>query len=259
MVSVASQPPVRQPSGATTDPQWGPLADDGMGNPFFYHAFQDDFDNALNTGATGLYTITQGGTSPVIHTAGDGGLALFTTGAVAGNFGEIQLPAASFTVNSQPKKVFYMLRTQLAAATTAAFVGGLVNTNTTPFSGGITDGVWFSKAAGSTQLNINTAVSGTVVTTAVTGANFANATNMDMAFYITRLGDVLVFFGSQLVGYIPQSGSGTLTPPQPGPALRLTAPSLPSANLNLTLAVSNGSTAAATTMTADFHMAHKER
>lgn len=256
MVSVASQPPTRQPNGATTDPVWGPLADDGYGNPFFYHAFQDDFDNALS--ASGLYTITQGGTSPVVHTPGDGGLALFTTGAVANNFAEIQLPAASFTL-ALPKKLFYMVRLQISDATNSAFVAGLVNTNTTPFSAGITDGVWFSKANATTQVQINTAVASAIVSTNIPGATITAATNIDLAFYLTRLGDILVFFGSQLVGFIPQSGSGALTPPQPGPAMRLTAPSLPSANLNLTLAMSNGGAAAAKTMTADFHMAHKER
>jgi hypothetical protein len=256
MAGQYSQPPQRCTSGTTTDQAWQPLADDGQGNPFFYHAFQDDFDNAL--AATGLYTITPGGSSTVAHTPGDGGLALFTTGAVAGNFEEIQLPAASFSL-TLGKKLFYLARVQLAAATTATFVGGLTNTNTTPFSGGITDGIYFTKAAGSTQLVINCNVGGVNVSANVANANFANATNLDIAFYLNRQGDVLAFAAGQLVGYIPSAGTGANTPPQPGPNTRLIAPALTAVNLNLTMAVSNGATASATTMTSDFHLAHKER
>jgi hypothetical protein len=254
MAGQYSQPPQRCTSGTTSDQAWQPLADDGQGNPFFYHGFQDDFDNAL--GSTGLWTQTP--SSSVAHTAGDGGLALFTTGAVAGNFAEIQLPAASFTL-TLGKKLFFLTRIQLAAATTAAFVAGLVNTNSTPFTGGITDGIWFSKAAGSTQLVLNSAVASVVTSINVANAAFANATNLDIAFYLNRQGDVLAFAAGQLVGYIPSAGTGANTPPQPGPNSRMVAPSLTAANLNLTLAVSNGATAAPTTMTADFHLTHKER
>src|SRR6266849_5056064 len=92
----ASQPPQRLTSGFSTDPPYGPLADSGFGNPFFYHQFQDDFDNALGSAANGLYTASGGGT--VAHVAGDGGLALLTTLAAANSFESIQLPAGSFTL-----------------------------------------------------------------------------------------------------------------------------------------------------------------
>jgi hypothetical protein len=256
MAGQYSQPPQRCTSGSTSDAAWQPLADDGQGNPFFYHGFQDDFDNALGATTNGLYVYN--GTGTVAHTAGDGGLALFTTTGTAGSFAEIYLPAASFTL-TLGKKLFYLTRIQLAAATTAAFAAGLMNQNTTPLSGGTTDGIYFSKAAGSTQIVLNCNVGGTNVALNVANANFANATNLDLAFYLNRQGDVLAFVAGQLVGYIPSAGTGANTPPQTGPNSRMIAPPLTAVNLNLTMAVGNGATAAITTGTADFHLCHKER
>lgn len=256
-----SQPPVRNPSGNTTDQPFGPFADCGNGNPAFYHQFSDDFDNAL--GSTGLYTVTAAGGS-VAHTPGDGGLALFTTGAAAGNFAEIQLPAASFVATAS-QKMFYEARLQLANITTSAWVVGLVNTNTTPFTGGITDGIYFSKAAGATTINLivvkASVVSVTVPIPVGAIATYANATNFDLAWYLDRHGDIRIFASNQLVGWIPQSGTGTTSPPTIGlgPIARATAPILPTVSLNLTLAVSNGATASATTLTADFQVMSKER
>src|ERR1700679_1433240 len=208
-----SQPPVRNPSGNATDQPFGPFADCGSGNPAFYHQFFDDFDNALGagTGTNGLYTYSR--TGPVAHTPGDGGLALFSTLVGAGTFVQIQLPAADFTATS-PQKMFFETRLQVATLTTNAWIAGLTNSNSTPFSGGITDGIYFSKAAASTTINLIVVHGGTVSATvpvpvgAIT--NYATATNFDLAWYLDRHGDVRIFANNQLVGWIPHSGTGTL-------------------------------------------------
>jgi hypothetical protein len=298
----ASSPPSRLPSGSTTDPPYGPLAQSGFGNPFFYHQFQDDFDNAL--GVAGLYTTTSSGSGSVAHTAGDGGLALFTTGALANNFESIQLPAASVTLpttgSSPPgsstsvKKLFYLVRLQVAAASTSSFIAGLCNTSTTPFTTGaqsVTDGLFFYKAAGGTALQVlNIASAGNspsgsgftnTFTIPTVAYSIANNVNIDLAFAIDRFQNLSMYAGSQLVGWIPQSGTGATNVPAGTTILPVLGPALVNynflaqatgaagnvatpimftlANLNLTLAVSNGATAAATTMTADFHMFQKER
>lgn len=298
----ASQPPVRLPNGATTDPVYGPLAQSGFGNPFFYHQFYDDFDNAL--GVAGLYTTTSSGAGTVAHSAGDGGLALFTTGAVANNFESIQLPAASVTLpttGSNPpgtstsvKKLFYLVRLQVAATSTCSFIAGLCNTSTTPFTTGaqsVTDGLFFYKAAGGTVLQVlniasnANSPSGTGFTNTfnipTVAYTLANNTNIDLSFSVDRFQNLYIFVGAQLVGWIPQSGTGAVTAagttilPPLGPAFvnynflaqgatvsgagAATPIMFTTANLNLTLAVSNGATAAATTMTADFHLFQKER
>src|SRR6266404_4562506 len=163
-IQAPSPPPTRLSAGATTDSPFGPLAMSGFGNPFFYHQFADDFDNQL--GATGLYTLS--GTGSAAHTAGDGGLALLSTTGTAGTFASIQLPAASFLLPStgatppgsstQVKKVFYLTRFRLSDITLSAFVAGLSAIDTTPFTA-VLDGIWFSKAASSTQINLNIAAS----------------------------------------------------------------------------------------------------
>jgi hypothetical protein len=297
-----SQPPSRLPGGSSTDPPYGPMADSGYSNPFFYHQFADDFDNLL--GPSGAYTITAASGS-VVHSAGDGGLALFTTGAVAGNFAWAQLPAASFTLpltgNNPPatanssKKVFYLTRLQLADFTAADFIAGLCATTTTPFSGGggaqgIVDGIFFYKAPGGTVLQLlNIASAGQ----SPSGAGFTNtfniptaaytltnAVNIDLGFEIDANQNLKVFVGAQLVGWIPQSGFGSVNAagvpilPALGPVLvnynylsqqtglagqTQTPIMYTQANLNVSLGVCNGSTALAKTMTVDFHCAQKER
>lgn len=299
----ASQPPQRLTAGYATDPPYGPLAESGFGNPFFYHQFADDFDNML--GPTGLYTISASGAGTVAHTAGDGGLALFTTAGAAGNFESIQLPAASFTLpptgsnppttSASAKKLFYLARLQLGTSiTTEAFIAGLSVITATPFSAGaqnITDGLYFYKPAGGTVLNVvNIASNGG----SPSGTGFTNTfvvpasaytlalnTPIDLAFYIDKYQNLRIYVGAQLVGWIPQSGTGAVnaagvsTLPILGPVLAnynyLSQGVTPTGasfvnpimfttlNLSPILAVTNGSTAAAATMTADFHMVQKER
>jgi hypothetical protein len=228
----ASQSPQRLTAGSTSDPPYGPLAESGMGNPFFYHQFADDFDNAL--GVAGLYTTTSSGGGTVVHSSGDGGLALFSTGAAAGNFESIQLPAGSFilpptgsnppTTSASAKKLFYLTRLQLnTSVTTEAFIAGLCIITATPFAAGaqnVTDGLYFYKAAGGTVLNlINIASAGN----SPSGAGFTNTfvipaaaytltagVSIDLGFYIDKYQNIRAFVGGQLVGWIPASGTGAV-------------------------------------------------
>jgi len=293
-----SQPPTRVPNGSTTDPPYGPLALSGMGNPFFYHQFSDDFDNLL--GPSGAYTITASGGS-VVHSAGDGGLALFTTGAVAGNFAEAQLPAASFTLPltginppvtaNSSKKLFYLTRLQLSDVTLSTFIAGLCSTTAAPFGGAggtqnVADGLFFYKAPGGTVLQLLNVASnansptGTGFTNTFTiptaAYSLVNATNIDLGWAIDGNQNLFIFVGSQLIGWMPQSGTGAAssagvpTLPVLGPVManynfqaqggQAATPIMYSlANLNVTLGVCNGVTAVAKTMTVDCHCCQKER
>lgn len=293
-----SQVPARNPSGATTDPPWGPMAQSGYGNPAFYHQFFDDFDNQL--GAAGIYTASNTGAGTIAHTPGDGGTALFTTAATANALDSIQLPAASFVLpgtgatppgsSQSQKKFFYLCRMQLSDVTLSAFIGGLCNTTVTPFTTGVqsvTDGLFFYKAPGAANnlvvLNIASAgndPAGTgytnTFTIPTTAYALANNAYVDLAYYIDRQQNLFVFVGSQLVGWIPQSGTGSVnaagvpTLPVLGPVFAnyqvfgssgfvATPVRFTTANLNVTMALSNGVTAAVKTMTADFHCVQKER
>lgn len=295
-LSPASQLPARNPMGSTTDPPYGPLAMSGYGNPAFYHQFFDDFDNQL--GAAGIYTTTNTGAGTVAHAAGDGGTALFTTAATANALDSIQLPTASFTLpgtgatppgsSLSQKKLFYLARLQVSDVTLATFIAGLCATTTTPFTTGVqsvVDGLFFYKPPGAANnlvvLNIASAgndPAGTGFTNTFTIPNtayvLANNTYVDLAFYIDRNQNVFIYVGAQLVGWIPPSGTGAAnaagvpTLPVLGPAFAnynfqaqgvQTPVRFSTANLNVTMALSNGVTAAVKTMIADFHCVQKER
>ncbi|MDR8026495.1 hypothetical protein KPA93_25060 [Burkholderia cenocepacia] len=257
MVAVASQPPVRLPAGQTTDAPWQPLADCGAGNPFFYHGVQDDFDSSLTTS---IWTQSKTGNGSVAHTAGDGGLALFTTNSstpVGTDYAAIQLPAASFTF-TKPKKFFFLARLQVSDAVNAGFIAGLVDSQANPFVSP-TDGLYFLKASGAANNLILRSMVGSANTDLAiptSAYSLANNTNIDLAFAIDRNGNVGAYVGGQLVGFIPQSGVGSVNPSR-GACAKF-APTLTTANLNLTLGVLSG-TASSKTMTADFVTAQKER
>ena len=255
-----SQVPVRYPSGVTTDNPFQALANYGFRNPFFYHEWEDDF-SVVST----AYTKTVTGTGTVASAAGDGGQALFTTNAttpLATDIAAIQLPAAAFSFTAG-KKSFFLSRLWLSDATNAAFIAGLVQTTATPFI--VTDGLYFTKASGTTTVSIVSAV-GSVLTTLALPAPYstmANNTWIDMGWYVDRNQNVKAFICYPLVGYQLQSGSGPVNvsgvtvEPFPGPNASF-APTLTGAVLNYTLAVQSG-TASSKTMTVDFAMSAKER
>jgi hypothetical protein len=92
-----------------------------------------------------------------------------------------------------------------------------------------------------------------------------NATYIDLAWYVDRVGNLNAFVGSQLVGAIPQSGTGAVssvtgvtTLPVAGRVLQVTGLALTTANLSPILGVQTGAVAAKT-MTVDFICAQKER
>lgn len=261
MAAVASQPPVRTPSGGTTDQVFQPLADCGNGNPFFYHMFSDEFDQAFSFTTGNTYTITNVNGGTWAATAGDGGLALSTTGAASGNQNNVQVVTPSFTINSQPKKVFFEAQiTTASAPATTTIIAGLISANTAAATS-IADGVFF-KWVGGTGLTINSSVGSvnTSVTIPAAAYTFAAAGQpLALAFYITRQGDILAYVDTQLVGYVPQSNIGTSGNPQnAGAVARITAPTLTTAVLAPLLNVQTNS-AAAKTVTFDFVQAQKER
>jgi hypothetical protein len=260
MVQVASQQPTSFLSGFSSDANFQPLDLCGVQNPFFYHVFSDDFDQ--NDSVTTLNTYTIGGTTPGTPTlvvGADGGAISIPTTAAALSETQIQVVRASFTVNAAPKKIFFLTRLQLSLAATSNFVAGLMNIQgnayVTP-----TDGVYF-KWIGGTGLTINSTV--TSVTTSVTvpaaAYTMANTTNIDLAFAITRLGDILAYVDTQLVGYVPQSNIGTTNGPQnAGAVARITAPTLTAVALSPTLAIQTANSSV-DTLQADFLAAMKER
>ena len=274
---VPNTTPTRFKSGYTPEQAFQAWADCGAGDPFFYHMDWDDFDESLNV--TGMYTVSKGSTGTAALEAGDGGLGLLTTAATNADYVSLQRPIAAWTIPQGTlagKKAFWAARLQLGDVTNSAFVAGLCDQTATLFTS-ITDGIWFSKASGGTQLVLNIAQGGTKYSFNVATNTYAlaNATNFDLAWYVDKYGNVQYSVGAQLFGYVPQSGVGAAGSPQYYPALPVLCPTgklysgnqpftvasgyvLPTANLALTLGVQAGA-AAAKTLTVDFMGAAKER
>jgi hypothetical protein len=248
----------------TTDPPFGPLADIGVPNPFFYHRDFDDFDYL----DTQKWIVTSLSTGSVLGEVGDGGLIIFTTAATSGDTEVMQHPFANFSLPQGAtlgKRAAFLVRLQMSDITNSDILVGLCDKTTTPFSA-ITDGLYYEKVSGGTVLNLNSVVGSTATTLAINTAAYSlvNATNIDLAWLVTRKGDVVAYVGSQLVGWIPQSGTGALNTsnypalPVVGPTGRITAPTLTTANLTLTMAI-KATAAAVKTLTVDFIGAWKER
>lgn len=279
MTAIPSTVPERNPAGFTSDPPYGPWADMGCGNPFFYHLFSDDFDNSI--GATGLWVVTKT-TGTAVHAAGDGGTVTLTTAATTNDFVEMQLPAASFSLPQGAlagKKFGFLFRlVGLSDVAASAFIVGMCNTTATPFAA-IADGIYFTKASGSSQISLKVAAASSTFTYNIPTSHYSlvNATQIDFAFTIDRYGNILISIGSQLVGWIPQSGTGASVGTQLYPALPVVCPTdklfsgnpnssgytasgytLSTANLNPTIAIQAGANAAKA-LTADFIAAAKER
>lgn len=244
--------PTRFTSGVTQAASFQPLGAIGFPDPFYYAAYEDDF---LHYNA-GDYTVTAaGGTVAATAASGSGGRILFTTGAVAANFAEIQLSTAGFQIVAG-KKLAYLARLRVASATTSSLIAGLIGTNATPFTS-VADGIYFFKAAASTTLQLIVMSGSVQIGTIANVGTLADNTDIDIGFYLDRSGNLKVFTGANLEG-VKRQNTAIL-----GPDYGLLASSLTAAQtavlLNPTLAVTNGATAAAMTMVADFQLAAQER
>jgi hypothetical protein len=265
MASVASQPPVRTPSGGTTDQVFQPLADCGNGNPAFYHQYFDDFDQAFSFTSGNTYTVS-GTSATFAQQAGIGGQGKLSTEAVTLQIAQIQLVTASFTQNIAPKKLFFEAR--VLANTNAAnskWIFGLVNTGAafTAATGAVavTDGIYFLYVGSTGILTLNQATGSVVSSVTIPAAAYNVANAFDIAFYQTRLGDILAYVDTQLVGFIPQSNIGTTGNPQnAGAVARILGTSYTATAVVLNPTVSIWETGGtASTLTLDFLTVEQER
>jgi hypothetical protein len=259
MAAVASQPPVRTPSGGTTDQIFQPLADCGNGNPAFYHQYFDEFDQAFSFTTANTYTIV--GTGTFAANAQDGGVGRLS--ALTASFEQIQVVTPSFAINKQPKKVFFEVGfTGMSTPALSTIVTGLINTNANFTGTTITDGVYFTYAGATNILTLTSAIGSVATTVTIPAAAYSlltAATPFSLAFYITRLGDILAYVDTQLVGYIPQSNIGTTGNPQnAGAVARITGPTLTTALLTPSLGIA-AAAGATRSIDVDYIDAQRER
>lgn len=208
---------------------YGYVAED----PSVVHAYWNDFDSI---DVAGDWTLTTVGTTPTAAVAaGNGGILSMVNSAANNDLDSLQLKAASFAIVPGSRS-WFKCRFNISNATNAALTIGLIQTTTTPLT--VTDGIYFSKAAASTTLNMILAKSS--ATTTVVVGTLANTTYVNVGWHYDGQSSVTAYLNGVRVG-----GTTVLT-------------NLPTANLNVTMAVGNG-TAAANTLLVDYILAANER
>lgn len=274
MASVASQQPTAFLSGVSVDASFQPLDQCGVPNPAFYHEFFDDFDAASSFSVTaGVTPYTIGGSAATFTaTTGSGGRGILTTTTGGNNAAQIQVVRGTFAQNIAPKKLFYETRlTAMSNGATTNLILGLVDvTGASPvFTIGtgaalVTDGIFLYYVGATNVMTINQAV-GSVISSAVIPpsayAGLLTGTNQfDFGIYQNRLGDVLAFVDTQLVGYIPQSNLGTPNNPQNvGAVARVAGTVYTPTAIALSPTIAVWSSTASATATFDFLTALQER
>ena len=195
--------PTRFLSGVATVPASQPLGNYPLPDPFHTGGtsgldvvtYANDF---FNIGSTTLdWTIT-GSSSTFTTTNGVGGVALVTPGGTT-TTSTVAMTGSGFQFVSG-QKFWYVCRIKMSAiSSTKAFTFGLQKG--TGALGSATDGIWFTKPASSTSLNLVSRVDGTS-TTLVTGVTTVAAdTYVEVGFYYDGT-DVLVYSDHALVARI---------------------------------------------------------
>ena len=177
--------PTRFPKGvgtATAETAFGML---GMPNPFKYHVYADDFtifgiDNWFVTDTstgTPTYTVadTDGGVLAILNGTADNDHQWLMSGTSAG-------AGESYTFETG-KAVWFSTKIKISDATQSDFFAGLViATATDPVGTAPTDGIFFRKDDGDTNIDFvvtkdSTATTATAITTA------SDDTFVELAFY----------------------------------------------------------------------------
>jgi hypothetical protein len=234
--------PVRYPQGVGTSPKFGPLHNMPQPHPSL-PAFvcSDDFD----TYTAGHWTITAIGVATQALVADEPFGALALTNAAADNDGvQIQRTTENFTL-AAGKKAWFETRLKVSDATQSDFVVGLCILDTTLLGAvdgdGFTDGIYFSKEDGDTNLDF------AVQKDTTTGQNRAAAVATVGTSYMT-LG-----FEYDGAGYVKYFVDGV----HKG-TLEASSTYLPDTPITVSFALLNGE-AVAKVMTIDYFVAAIER
>jgi hypothetical protein len=222
----------RFPFGVTNVSESNSLADLGMPSPTKFHAYMEDFD--YYTAGDWTVTETDAGATQAL-TDGDGGLLLITNTAADNDLVALQKKGESFRFASG-KELFFEARFKVSDATQSDLSIGLQITDTSPLD--VSDGVFFTKADGSTSVSFLVEKNGTATTTTV--ATMANDTFITLGFNYDG-GSVMQYCVNGVV-----TGTSAVT-------------NLPDdEDLTVSFAIQNGE-AVAKTMTVDYIFVAKER
>lgn len=233
--------PWRFPVGvSTTAEPDNPLADFGMPDPTRYAVFWEDFHRSGSaTTALALnwiITTTEAGASSAseVITDEDGGVLLVTNDAADDDNDFFQSVAETYTFETD-KKLWFKARFKVSDATQCDFVMGLQVRDTSPLA--VSDGVWFQKDDGDTNLDFHVAKSSSQ--TDVAAIATVSTSYLTVAFYYDGAGTLTYYVDNEPLG------TAAVT-------------NLPSTQLTVSFGLQNGE-AAAKTMSVDYIFVAKER
>ena len=172
-MSVTGSPPTRHESGDSTSAKGYLFGDYTFRTPMRLNEFFTDF----NTYEAGDWTVITSSSGTNALADYNGGALTVTADTGASDVQGLQLVKKSFAFTSG-SQVWFAINLSITDALNPQFLAGLSN----DFSAlAPTDGVYFSKAAASRQLNLVIRASSTSTTLAV--GTFANATAYTLGFY----------------------------------------------------------------------------
>ena len=151
-----------------------------FGRPLLYHTYLEDFDyyTAADWTVTdvGVNTQALATTAPTV-----GGVLLVTLANADNNASSMQKVGHSF-VPTVGTNIWFEARLQMSEATQSDWLIGLVVTDTTPLAN--TDGIYFRKDDGDTQIDFETNAS-SVASTETNIGTFAATTYVTVGFKVT--------------------------------------------------------------------------
>lgn len=225
----------RLPSGITNVAQDSVFADMLQPVPTLYTSYLNDF--FTYTGGDWVVTETDAGATQAL-TAGSGGLLLITNTAADDDLVALQKTPAMLLLDTA-KKTFFGARFKVSDATQSDLVMGLQVVDTTPLD--VTDGIYFLKSDGSTNVAIvarKNATTGSTTATAIT--TMANDTFITLEWAYDGAGKLIYAVNGSVVGGL------TITD------------YFPDTTLTVSFALQNGE-AVAKTMTVDYVFVAQER
>ena len=236
------------PNGVTNATDTQNLGMMGQLDPTKFHTYFEDFDTFTVADWT-ITTIELGaGDATEALTDADGGVLLITNDAADNDSDFFQKVGESFKLESG-KQLWFKSRFKVSDATESDWVMGLQITDTTPLAAagdGVTDGIFFQKDDGDTNVDFyvqKDATAGQLTSTAVTTAA-ASDTYMTLGFYFDGARYVELFKDNAKVATVDLTTTLTAY--------------MPDTELTVSFGIQNGE-AVAKTMSVDYIFVAKER
>lgn len=226
--------PTRFFDGVTTVRGHNPLGMFGMPDPTRWHVFWEDWDYHV----AASWTVTKTGAGTNALTDENGGVLLLTNAAADNDAVYYNKVGEGFLMASG-KKAFFKARFKVSDATQSDFVMGLQITDTTPLDA--TDGIYFMKDDGDTQLDVYVRKDATTGSTSATNIATVGTSYFTVAWAYDGKSAVKYFVDDVHLGTLDGSSSF-----------------LPDTELTVSFGVQNGE-AVAKTMSVDYIFAALER